>query len=126
MQIKNSTFEPPRLASPEFVAELIEEIDIQLEALNDLRNNFKKYSLKIGVFEMRLKVIRAELSSVLPFSNRFSEIHTAYAHIIIEIIEFRLNLQTSTCAIKASAISRCLFIYSVMTSFVWQLSQWHN
>lgn len=92
MQIKNSTFEPPRLASPEFVAELIEEIDIQLEALNDLRNNFKKYSRKIRVFEMRLKIIRAELSSVLPFSDRFSKIHTIYAHLLIDVIEFRLNM----------------------------------
>lgn len=91
MQVKNSTYEPPRLASPEFVAELIDEIDIQLEALSDLRSNFKKHSHKISVFEMRLKIIRAELNSVLPFSNRFSEIHTTYAHIIIEIIEFRLN-----------------------------------
>lgn len=92
MQVKNSTYEPPRLASPEFVAELIDEIDIQLVALSDLRSNFKKHSRKISVFEMRLKIIRAELNSVLPFSNRFSEIHTTYAHIIIEIIEFRLNL----------------------------------
>ena len=94
MQIKNSTFEPPRLASPEFVAELIEEIDMQLEALNDLRKEFKKYSGKIRVFEMRLMVIKAELSSVLPFSNRFSEIHTIYANLLMEIIKFRLNMHS--------------------------------
>ena len=94
MQIKNSAFDPPRLASPEFVAELIEEIDTQLEALNGLRKEFKKYSGKIRVFEMRLMVIKAELSSVLPFSNRFSEIHTIYANLLMEIIEFRLNMQS--------------------------------
>ena len=92
MQIKNSTFEPPRLANPEFVAELIDEIDVQLNELKDLRRNYKKYTAKIRVFEMRIKMIRAELSSVLPFSNRFSEIHTIYANVQIEIIEFRLNM----------------------------------
>ena len=92
MQIKNSTFEPPRLANPEFVAELIDEIDVQLNELKDLRRNYKKYTAKIRVFEMRIKMIRAELSSVLPFSNRFSEIHKIYANVLIEIIEFRLNM----------------------------------